>query len=530
MAKAVSRNTISTPSSVAAGSSGTLCAAPMAAKEVPAPSVVLGSMLPLLLASGATVLVLFLWQGRIGFSLWDEGYLWYGVQRVVAGEVPLRDFSSYEPGRYYWVAALVGWMGAPGIVSVRAAAALFQSIGLSLGLAALANSGAKSQRLFWCLAAITIAAWMAPPHRLFDSSVCLALIGALSYGLARPSAGRWFVVGLAVGLAAVFGRNHGVYGAVGSLSAMACLALGSDRPRVGNRLALGRALPAWAAGVTIGFLPILLSIALSPASPRPRGEHPTSLRGRRHQHSASTALALARAAGRRCAARPSDLPGRVLHRRPRLRAGRRRRADTAAATWPPVIAASACLALPYAHFVYSRADLEHLALGVYPVLLGLMAMLAGLEARWKWSAGALLLIGSAYTMLPLHAAWSCRPSQHCVTAQVGADTLDVDIGTAGHLALLERLAAEYAPGDRTFIAAPFWPGAYAALARRSPMWDTYALFPSSSADQQAEIERIKAADPGFVVIYDASLDHRDDLNFDRTHPLIDRYIGDTSSR
>jgi hypothetical protein len=126
-------------------------------------------------------------------------------------------------------------------------------------------------------------------------------------------------------------------------------------------------------------------------------------------------------------------------------------------------------------------------------------------------------------MLPLHPGWQCRASQ-CVDADVAGSKLKIDPGTASDLAMLSKLAEQFAPGDRSFIAAPFWPGAYAALTRKSPMWEIYALFPRSEAFERAELERIKAADPGFAVILDFPLDGRDALRFRDTHPMIDRYV------
>jgi hypothetical protein len=67
-------------------------------------------------------------------------------------------------------------------------------------------------------------------------------------------------------------------------------------------------------------------------------------------------------------------------------------------------------------------------------------------------------------------------------------------------------------------------GAYAALGRKSPIWGIYPLLPRGEAFQLAEIERIKAANPGFAMIIDRPLDGREELRFRSTHPMIEQYI------
>jgi len=185
------------------------------------------------------------------------------------------------------------------------------------------------------------------------------------------------------------------------------------------------------------------------------------------------------------------------------------------------------MALPYAHYAYSRADISHLAPGVFPFLLGILALLANQPAKIKWSFATLLCGASLTVMLPAYPGWTCFVTKQCVQINVAGDKLDVDPKTAGNLMALNKLAEQFAPGDRTFIATPFWPGAYAALGRKSPMWEIYVLFPIRSiAFQQAEIERIKAANPAFVLIHDFPLDGREDLRFRNSRPIIFQYIRD----
>ena len=129
-------------------------------------------------------------------------------------------------------------------------------------------------------------------------------------------------------------------------------------------------------------------------------------------------------------------------------------------------------------------------------------------------------------MLVFHPGWQCDTSKPCVNIEVSGSELNVTPDIAGDVRLLRKLADEYAPHDRSFVATPFWPGAYPLLARKSPMWEIYALFPRNEVYQQLEIERIRAADPGFILIYDLPLDGREELRFRNTHPLIHQYILD----
>ena len=468
----------------------------------------------------------FIWQGHYGFNTGDEGFLWYGAQRVMAGEVPIRDFMSYDPGRYYWSAALMTVLRDDGILALRAAVAVFQGLGLFVGLILLTRIKPRPDVVLITLAALTLFVWMFPRHKLFDISLSIALIGVLTFLVKHPSPKRFFVAGAGIGLIAVFGRNHGVYGVAGFLGAAIYLAC--RRPNVRE---LVSNLVYWACGVVVGFLPILVLAVAAPGFAAAFWRSILKI----FEHGTNfplpvpwpwlvpvTRLPPATAAA-------DVLTGilfiailgfGVLSFLWIIRQALRQRPV------PPELVAASALVLPYAHFAFSRAEYGHLAQSIFPFMIGVFILLQDLPRMARRTAALAMAAASLLIMLPHHPGWECRVRWECATAEVGGSRLKVDPETANILAMLNEAVGRYAPNGRSFLATPWLPSAYALFKRKSPVWEIYALFPSSDEFQRQEIERIKAAQPGFVVVQDAPLDGRDDLRFRNTHPLIEQFIRD----
>lgn len=491
-------------------------------------------ILPILALACLAVLILFLWQGHKGFSLWDEGYLWYGVQRVMLGEVPIRDFMSYDPGRYYWSATLMSLWGDNGIIALRRAVAIFQAIGLITGLLLIAQGSTQGNKspsfAYLLLSAVTLAVWMFPRHKLFDISLSLLLIGVLTFLVRNPTRLRYFLSGVCIGLAAVFGRNHGMYGVAASLGVMLWLSIkfitNVEKP------GLVQGFMLWSAGVALGFMPILLMALLVPAFGVAFRESIMFL-----FEAKATNLPL-----------PIPWPWKVSFGSiPAEEAIRGLLIglffmgtavfSVAAIVWvswqkfrekavSPVLVAAAFMALPYAHYAFSRADVGHLAQGIFPLLVSCLVLLAVQRREIKWPPALMLCGASLWVMHVFHPGWQCDTSRQCINLEISGDTLSVSPDVAAEVRLLRKLNDEYAPNGRSFIATPFWPGAYPLLGKKSPMWEIYALFPRNEGFQKLEIERIEAANPGFILIYDLPLDGREELRFRNTHPLIHQYILD----
>ena len=465
---------------------------------------------------------LFLWQSRFGFSLWDEGHLWYGAQRVLAGEVPILDFRSYDPGRYYWSAAWMALWKNDGILALRASAVIFLIPGLWAGLCLIPRSKKWGSCLFIFLSCLILSAWLFPRHKLFDISVCLMLTASLAEVIANPSFRRCFLYGLVTGLASFFGRNHGVYGVAGGILAVVYLAMTSDVCRNWIKMAAGLGCGLAAGGVPFFLLFLLVpgfllsfwdsllvtgNTVLPVSVPWPWtvdfGVVSNGVAARQVLVGLSfVALVLVGITG-------------VFSL---LYFGWKKRKIS------PALAASVLMVIPYAHHAFSRADISHLAQGIFPLLLAVLIGLA-LLPRWiKWSVSLCVFVISLLVMLPVHPGWQGRNNPAWIERDIGGDRLRVPPSVASDVDMLEELVQMYAPGSRSFVVVPYWPGAYALTRRKAPLCDIYPLFERSEEFQRQEIDRIQKSDPGFAVVLDFPLDGMEARRFKNTNPQIEEYI------
>lgn len=476
-------------------------------------------------------LLAFLAEGHLGFNLWDEGYLWYGVQRVLHGEVPIRDFVAYDPGRYYWAAGLLWLAHAQGIVAVRAATALFSTLGVVAAVWLVLRGSTRSgvTRLGLCVLAVVLCLlWMVPWWKGYDAAISIILVASLARVLARPSPVRFLVHGVVVGLAAVFGRNHGLYGVVACLLATPALVVSADPP------AWRRCIPAWLAGVVAGFSPVLLGLVLGHQFAAMfwesihfllfeyRGTNlplPVPWPWTVHGDGALTQALLTRwVTGGMFLLLPLFCVVGAVVIAHRLRRYRR--------IVHPEFVASVATAIPYLNVAFSRADASHLAQAIFPLLIGVLILpSSGLgQALLRWLGFPLLAVASLLIALPLHPWYQARTQSGWRVVDVRDDALRMSEAAAIPVETVEGLAHRYVPSGGTLLAAPVWPGAYALLGIRSPVREIYPLFPRSDSFQMQEIGRLQQAHPSLVLIYDIAVDGRDDLRYAHTHPLIWDYL------
>jgi hypothetical protein len=462
---------------------------------------------------------------RYDFDLADEGYYWYGSQRVFRGEVPLRDFMSYDIGRYYWAAAFMHLMGDDGIFAARVSAAVYQAFGVLLGvficLLALQREGTV-RWLFALLVACIFTIWVKPYYKVYDHATSIAIVAMLVLMLKTTKPAAWLFAGLILGIAAMIGRNHGVYGFIASVFVVSVLLI-----KAPSRKAVASLYGYLIFGVFIGFSPTLIMMlaidgfaaafmdsiveifkygATNIAKAVP---WPWTVKVREIGFFMSVSEIGIGSGFLFLLAFP--LVGILVLAFSRFNLS----SDTR-----KVFVAAIAAAIPYAHYSFSRPDLVHLALGIFPALIGLLA--AGGLVTVKGVRPLLLAFGLlAFSLITVPKAYLLHNllKENYVINENSGEQLWLKQVTSEKLQLITKELQGLSSGSVSFLALPNMPSIHAIFRSRMPIWEIYSLIPRDKDFEAQDIRRLESSLPEFVLLSDHDLDGNPEFRYSRMHPL-----------
>ncbi|MBX3017655.1 MAG: hypothetical protein KF767_07195 [Bdellovibrionaceae bacterium] len=433
---------------------------------------------------------------------------------------------SYDPLRYYWSAVFSVLWGNEGIVPIRFSIAIIQALGIFYGIRILQQEKITIHPFMVAILSIALAAWMSPRHKTYDAAIAIFSVFSVTVFLSNPNE-RWneFRLGLAVGFAALVGRNHGVYALFGAILAYSTsLWHGSQE---GNcRI---RSINSFTMGVIVGYSPIAVWMLFYQGA---FGAFVDSVLFLFTIESTNLPLPVpwptpSRIISSFSLAEVRDLllgigfvwfalccflaPAVLFLSRwlPSLRS--------------PMLIGSACLVLPYVHYAFSRADIGHFALGIFPIFFFTIALVQ--LCKPYRTLILLALTASGLTLaLPYISGWKCLAEQPCHIVEVHGDQIAVDANQYSEISVVQDAVSSFGGKENGFLVAPFMPGAYALYSARSPMWAVYALWARGEQAELREIQRMEESKISFALLDLQDLDGRKELNFASTNPRVLTYI------
>lgn len=484
--------------------------------------------LKVFLLSLTLVTASFLLQRNIGINIADEGFLWYGTKYTSLGEVPIRDFQSYDPGRYYWGAIWFRIFGNDDILSLRISTAIFQSLGLTFGLLSLR----RVTQSWWLLTieGLLLLLWMYPNYYIFEPSITMAAVYFAILLLEKHSLLQYFIAGVFIGLSAFMGLNHGLYTFLSFLLLLVFIWVKLDRNNFLRRLLI------WGAGIIVGYSPMLFMLVTIPG----------------FFESFEDSIKFYFRLGGTNLTLPVPWPWRVSYFEMNFtQAASALFKGLFFAIFPlfnsliiidllfskrhslqrkHLLIASTFVSITYMHHAFSRADLEHLSAAIQPLIIGLLSLPSAFQFdSRKWFKISLLSIIITATIFnvgivsPYYIKVTAPPGQY-VKRSITGEPIWIDIGTANIIDTTSQINKQLLQQNEGLLIAPHWPGLYPILQRKSPLLDIYFLFAETEARQKEMIEELRRKNVNWVILGDVPLDGRDDLRFKNTHYILWQHL------
>lgn len=480
----------------------------------------------------ALMMASFLINAHQGLSWADEGLLWYGSQRVLAGEIPVRDFFSYDPGRYYWTAAFYSVLSDPSLRTTLLAGSVFAGLALTATLLTLEHAG-MGRKWRWLLAIAICIAFSFPRHKIYEQALSLVLACSIYVVLTNAgSAKHWWLLGLMTGLAAVMGRNHGVFFLAGSALTVSFLLLSRQTVlKWGNVVTHGLGVvigysPVWLLCLfSTGFFPSFWESLLRTAGWQLPLQIPflwnidlTGMAPSWRWHAVAVGLI--------CLLIPLTYLVSAAWVAGKDRFNQATRLHL-------LLASFSIAGMPYLQQALDRADFGHIAQGILPSLGALVCV--GVLASSGRTFGRVIQAFSLILMVTVVATWmpyvpylrlskleAAQPGSTAMFAMDGT-TYRIERYQASLMTRLRQLKDRCGLSDAEFLAAPHFPGLYAYLHLDAPHWDSYYVYSrplSMQREHLANMPNIKLA----LIAPEETIDGLERLKFGNTYGESLRFL------
>jgi hypothetical protein len=197
----------------------------------------------------------------------------------------------------------------------------------------------------------------------------------------------------------------------------------------------------------------------------------------------------------------------------------------------PLLVAATFVGLGYAHHGLVRADLGHLTQAIHPMLLGVVALLTNQAKR-----RSKIVVMTAASGLALLTMLAPGYQQPFVSKLLHPDAFVSEVIrgqrlwiTANEAKIVDEVGGtvrrHLKPGEFAFLA-PHLPSMYVIMGQRSPVWNTYLLFPPPPEQEQRMIEDLQRAPVSCAVVMDLPIDFKTETRFSRTHPRVWKFLAD----
>jgi hypothetical protein len=476
--------------------------------------------------SSSLVVISFLLQYNIGLNLSEEGFLWYGSIQTSCGQIPIRDFESYDPGRYYWAAFWMLLFGR-GIISLRFSLMIFRIIGLTLGLLALRRVIRSWEVLF--VAGLILLIWIIPRHKTFESSLIMASVYFAVCLIENPSLRQHFITGVFVGITAFFGRNHGLYNLLSFSFLILFIQLRLQKTGLIKHAAV------WASGILLGYSPMLIMMLIVPCFFDSFVESLALLLRRgstnmplpvpwpwRFDYSQMTILQILSVlfTGSFFLLLPLfnifAIIYSLLSKKEHLKK-------------ISLITACGFVGITYMHYAFARADIGHLAHSIAPLLIGMLALPYALNFNSKkvlCSAGLIIILVMTVFSAGTQNSYFLKATTPniLVKSDIAGDDLWIPIGDARYIEMVKHINSQLISPEEGLLIVPWRPTMYPILRRNSPLRELWFLDPQTEARQKEMIEQLEQKKVNWVILDNFALDGREELRFCNTYKLLWTYF------